>query len=76
MQKYYLMLKNSFKKVIQTDISPVSEVRVIKTETELNAMQEALKIESAALICFYGKLRHLLKKEDTVFEHQCPEMLD
>lgn len=57
-QKYFELLRNSFggddKCVHNLDISPVSYLRVIKTAEEIEGMEYALRLESAALISFYA----------------------
>lgn len=66
----------TIKHIFET-FSSVSEIRVIKNETELNGMNEALKLESAALICFYALLKEkLTRKSEDIYEHQCPALLD
>jgi Xaa-Pro aminopeptidase len=36
------------------DFTPVSHLRVLKSAQEVEGMEEALRIESAALITFYA----------------------
>jgi Xaa-Pro aminopeptidase len=57
-QKYFELLRNSFggddKCIHNLDISPISYLRVIKTPEEIEGMEYALQLESAALISFYA----------------------
>ena len=57
-QKYFELLRTSFggddKCIHNLDISPVSYLRVIKTPEEIEGMEYALQLESAALISFYA----------------------
>eukprot|EP00347_Sterkiella_histriomuscorum_P004031 403362008 len=76
-QKYYQILKDKFKHQILFDsFSPISELRVIKNESELKGIKEALKLESAALICFYANLKEKLIKNQVIYEHEGPAILD
>lgn len=38
-------------------------------------MENALLLESAALVCFYAQLEDRVLR-DTIYEHEVPEMLD
>ena len=59
------------------DVSPVSELRVVKEEAELEGMRSSLKLESAALICYYAKVQEILNKNShDLYEHECPSILD
>ena len=53
----HLKNKNSAKLL---DISPVSYLRIVKSDVEISGMEEALRLESAALISFYANLGDLL----------------
>lgn len=59
------------------DVSPISELRVVKEKAELEGMESSLKLESAALICYYAKVREILRKNSQdLYEHECPNILD
>ena len=59
------------------DLSPASEVRVVKSKAEIKGMEYALKLESAALIAFYADLeKRVLEGKDNIYEHQVPQILD
>ena len=52
--------------MVKLNSSPVSEIRVIKHEEEVNGMRKALELESAALITLYSKLeRRLLDPKES-----------
>jgi Xaa-Pro aminopeptidase len=78
-QKYYELLQGTFKSknVMLMDISPVSYLRVIKTQTEIKGMEQALKLESAALIAFYAELEdRVTNRKEVIYEHMVPEILN
>jgi len=55
----------------------VSYLRVKKTPEEIEGMEYALKIESAALIAFYAKLEDdIVNQGASIYENQVPEMLN
>jgi Xaa-Pro aminopeptidase len=57
-QKYYELLYLAFGSTPESmkvmDFTPVSHLRVLKSAQEVEGMEEALRIESAALITFYA----------------------
>lgn len=57
-QKYYELLHQAFggrpESILAMEFTPTSHLRVIKTPEEVKGMEEALKLESAALVAFYA----------------------
>lgn len=52
-------------------------MRVIKTPEEIEGMEYALQLESAALISFYAQLENFTENQKVrVYEHDVPEMLN
>ena len=52
-------------------------MRVIKTPEEIEGMEYALQLESAALISFYAQLESFTENQKVqVYEHDVPEMLN
>jgi Xaa-Pro aminopeptidase len=56
--------------------SPVSKLRIVKNDNELNSIRKALEIESAVLISFYANIHAKLKLNNDVYEHEADSLLD
>ena len=68
---------NHDKAIVPLDLTPVSHLRVVKSEAEIAGMERALKLESAALIAFYAKLENrLVEKREKIYEHGVPVILN
>lgn len=48
---------------------PVSKLRIIKNQIEVDGLREALKTESAALIRTYAQLKDLVETGKGFYEH-------
>jgi len=55
--------------VLFEGISPVSQFKIIKNETELEGLSEALIIESAALVSFYAQIKRMVEEGTGFYEH-------
>ena len=86
-QKHFEVLNQAFgnhsccivhdKAIVPLDLTPVSHLRVVKSEAEVAGMERALKLESAALIAFYAKLENrLVEKREKIYEHEVPVILN
>jgi Xaa-Pro aminopeptidase len=71
-QLQFEILSKVFGVVKPLELTPVSHLRVAKSEAEVKGMERALVLESNALIAFYANLEAMLLNGICLREHEVP----
>jgi len=74
---HFEVLSRLFGVTAPLDLTPVSHLRVVKSEAEIKGMEKALRLESTALVALYADLENrLVAKGESIREHEVPPILD
>ena len=70
-------MKTSSKTIVELSgvKAPVSKLKIIKNDTEVQGLRKALMRESASLISFYAQIRDQINKLGFFHEYQGESML-